>query len=71
MKLNLTGSSAPWWQVSVPFACDTFSCQAHTKGEARALAKKLFGIKGRLPVGAKVERKPLAQPPPGPVSSLG
>jgi hypothetical protein len=46
----------PAWKVCVP-GCKPLTAKAHTKGEARAFAKRELGFKGRLPVGSLVVRK--------------
>jgi len=49
------------WIVMWPAVCGydqgATTFQAHTKSEARGLAKAARGIKGRLPIGVRVTEK--------------
>ena len=45
------------------FYCGDEAISAYTKSEARAEMKKRLGLKGRLPVGIKLSKKPKAKIP--------
>jgi hypothetical protein len=47
---------APTWKVDLPDGRWVYVGQANTASEAKALAKKEFKLRGRLPQGSLVER---------------